>query len=179
MVGCAFWNGQINLLAIWVPSSCSCICQRHGVAGWPDPLSNPSPRQLFLTESSESLNLSHGDYIPLKTFFHFSLAYKVLNIFICLSIKPSVAVTGQSVDNKNKCMLMEQFHEMLTRSRCTTRHVMERVSRETWESHPGTGFLDWSFIIEGIHPLASALIMETGWSNAVTESSLKGERGLT
>lgn len=118
--------------------------------------------QLFLTESSESLNLSHGDYIPLKTFFHFSLAYKVFNIFICLSIKPSVAVTGQNVDNKNKCMLMEQFHEMLTRNLCTTRHVMERVSGETWESHSGTGFSGWSFIIEGIHTLTSALKMEAG-----------------
>lgn len=80
--------------------------------------------------SSKSWRLHSSEDI-----FHFSLAYKVFNIFICLSIKPSVAVTGQNVDNENKCMLMEKFHEMLTRNLCTTRHVMESVSRETWETH--------------------------------------------
>lgn len=68
-------------------------------------------------------------------------------------------MTGQNVDNENKCMLMEQFHEMLTRNLCTTRHVMESVSRETWETHRSTAFPDWSFMIEGIDPLTSALKM--------------------
>ena len=73
--------------------------------------------------------------------------------------KAICCVTGQNVDNENKCMLMEQFHEMLTRNLCTTRHVMESGSRKTWETHGSTGFPDWSFMIEGIDPLTSALKM--------------------
>lgn len=50
-------------------------------------------------------------------------------------------VTGHNVDNKNKSMLMEQFHEMLTRKLSTTRDVMERVSGETWETHEALALL--------------------------------------
>lgn len=42
-------------------------------------------------------------------------AFAVFNVFICSTIKPSVAVTGQNVDDKNKRMFMERFHEKLTR----------------------------------------------------------------
>lgn len=48
---------------------------------------------------------------------HFILqqVYGEFNIFICFSVKPSVAVTEQSVENKNKRMFVEVLHEMLTR----------------------------------------------------------------
>lgn len=43
---------------------------------------------------------------------HFKLqrVYKELNIFMCFSVKPSVAVTEESVENKNKRMFMEVLH---------------------------------------------------------------------
>lgn len=125
---------QVNLLAVWAVSPLSCIPQRHGVDGWPDLLTIPCSTQLFLTESPESINQSHGEPVHLKTFSIFPWLIMYLIFFICLSVKPSVAVTGQNVDNKNKRMLMEQFHEMLTRKLCTTGDVMERGARETLEA---------------------------------------------
>lgn len=66
------------------------------------------------------LYINHGAIHSSKGISYFHQAYKVFNIFICSSVKPSVAVTGQNVDDKNKRMFVEGFHEMLTRKICAT-----------------------------------------------------------
>lgn len=57
-------------------------------------------------------------YSSSKGISYFHQAYKVFNIFICSSVKPSVAVTGQNVEVKKECVFMERFHETLTRMIC-------------------------------------------------------------
>lgn len=71
---------------------------------------------------------------------HFKLqgVYKEFNIFICFSVKPSVAVTEQSVENKNKRMFMEVLHQMLTRQKQDTQQHLVTNGQgnwKTWQSH--------------------------------------------
>lgn len=71
---------------------------------------------------------------------HFILqqVYGEFNIFICFSVKPSVAVTEQSVENKNKRMFVEVLHETLTRETGDTLQYLITNGREngkTWRSY--------------------------------------------
>lgn len=67
---------------------------------------------------------------------HFILqqVYGEFNIFICFSVKPSVAVTEQSAENKTKRMFVEVLYEMLTReTRDTLQYLItnERGNEKT------------------------------------------------
>ena len=76
----------------------------------------------------------------LQRHFIFPQYYKVFNIFICCSVKPSVAVTGQNVDDKNKRMFTERFHEMLTRKICATLQCLVETDQGNLEGMaPSTG----------------------------------------
>lgn len=67
---------------------------------------------------------------------HFKLqgVYKEFNIFICFSVKPSVAVTEQSVENKNKRMFMEVLHQMLTRQKQDTQQHLVTNGQGNWKT---------------------------------------------
>lgn len=71
---------------------------------------------------------------------YFHQAYKVFNIFICSSVKPSVAVTGQNVEGKNKRMFRERFHGTLTRKLCATLGCLVENGQGIWGGlTPGVG----------------------------------------
>lgn len=94
----------------------------------------------------DALHYSWSDSF-LQRHFIFPQSYKVFNIFICSSVKPSVAVTGQNVDDKNKRMFMERFHEMLTRKICATLWCLVEIDQGNLEGMtPSTGISKLAFI---------------------------------
>lgn len=146
------------------PPTLSWPLWRCGLDGWPPLLCSTTWRHLFLTEPKWLENINCWAFHPSKGISCFHPAYKVFNIFICFSVKPSVAVTGQNVDDKNKRMFMEWFHEMLTREICATLSIVERVSRGTWKAWlRALTFVNWYLNMPHGFLFGACKFRQDGW----------------